>query len=245
MSANWFSFKRLALSLFMACLMLEAGAQERDTVWVIRTDTVWLEKPSYKLSDIKSQESHNKYDHRVRKYRMGWLKLIPTHTKMQFYGNMGFVSLGFGWDYGRNNQWETDMFVGFLPKKDSKRNKLTFTLKQNYIPWNLQLKNNFSFEPLTTGLYMNTILGDEFWANQPAKYPNGYYGFSTKVRFHIFAGQRLTYDIPNSQQNWAKAITLFYELSSSDLYIVSAFNNRYLKPHDFLALSFGIKLQLL
>ena len=43
----------------------------------------------------------------------------------------------------------------------------------------------------------------------------------------------------------AKEITFFYEISTCDLYVVSAFTNKYLKPKDYLSLSFGIKLQLL
>ena len=89
------------------------------------------------------------------------------------------------------------------------------------------------------------MFGDEFWVHEPDRYPQGYYGFSSKVRFHIFAGQRLTYNIPSRFRVTARAITLFYELSTSDLYVVSAFTNRYLKPKDYLSLSFGIKLQLL
>ena len=42
--------------------------------------------------------------------------LIPTHTKSQFAGNMGLLSFGTGWDYGRRNQWETDVFFGVLPR---------------------------------------------------------------------------------------------------------------------------------
>ena len=139
-----------------------------------------------------------------------------------------------------------DLLFGFLPKYDSDKAKLTFTIKQNYIPWSLQIRqSDFSFEPLSCGLYLNTVFGDEFWVHEPDRYPQGYYGFSSKVRFHIFAGQRLTYNIPSRFRVTARAITLFYELSTSDLYVVSAFTNRYLKPKDYLSLSFGIKLQLL
>ena len=57
--------------------------------------------------------------------------------------------------------------------------------------------------------------------------------------------QRITYDIDPRRRFTAKAITLFYEISTCDLYIVSAFTNKYLKPKDYLSLSFGVKLQLL
>ncbi len=184
------------------------------------------------------------YDKRIHRYRSNWEKLIPTHTKIQFAGNMGLLSFGTGWDYGKKNQWETDVFIGVLPRYSSKKPKMTLTLKQNYLPWNLPLGQRFSVEPLACGIYLNTVFGNQFWVKEPDRYPEGYYGFSSKVRINAFMGQRITYEIDPQHRYRAKSITLFYELSSSDLYIISAFNNRYLKPRDYLSLSFGMKLQL-
>lgn len=186
----------------------------------------------------------NKYDKRIHRYRGHWEKLIPTHTKVQFAGNMGLLSFGTGWDYGKKNQWETDVFLGFIPKYDSKRTKVTMTLKQNYMPWSLHLGRGFSTEPLTCGFYFNTVFGNEFWVHEPDRYPKGYYGFSSKIRSHIFLGQRLTYDIDPQRRYTAKSITFFYELSTCDLYLISAATNSYLRPRDYLSLSFGLKLQL-
>lgn len=186
----------------------------------------------------------NKYDKRIHRYRGHWEKLIPTHTKVQFAGNMGLLSFGTGWDYGKKNQWETDVFLGFIPKYDSKRTKVTMTLKQNYMPWSLNLGRGFSTEPLTCGIYFNTVFGNEFWVHEPDRYPKGYYGFSSKIRSHIFLGQRLTYDIDPQRRYTAKSITFFYELSTCDLYLISAATNSYLCPRDYLSLSFGLKLQL-
>ena len=186
----------------------------------------------------------NKYDKRIHRYRGHWEKLIPTHTKVQFAGNMGLLSFGTGWDYGKKNQWETDVFLGFIPKYDSKRTKVTMTLKQNYMPWSLNLGRGFSTEPLTCGIYFNTVFGNEFWVHEPDRYPKGYYGFSSKIRSHIFLGQRLTYDIDPQRRYTAKSITVFYELSTCDLYLISAATNSYLRPRDYLSLSFGLKLQL-
>ena len=186
----------------------------------------------------------NKYDKRIHRYRGHWEKLIPTHTKVQFAGNMGLLSFGTGWDYGKKNQWETDVFLGFIPKYDSKRTKVTMTLKQNYMPWSLNLGRGFSTEPLTCGIYFYTVFGNEFWVHEPDRYPKGYYGFSSKIRSHIFLGQRLTYDIDPQRRYTAKSITFFYELSTCDLYLISAATNSYLRPRDYLSLSFGLKLQL-
>lgn len=189
--------------------------------------------------------AQNGYERRVEKYQSRWDKLIPSHSKIQFAGGMGLLSAGVGWDYGKNNQWETDVMLGYLPKYSTKTSKVTFTVKQNFIPWRKQLNKSFSIDPLACGLYVNTILNGDFWVSEPDKYPNGYYSFSTKMRFNIFVGQRITIHIPPEKRFLANSMSLFYEISSNDLYIVSAFTNGYLKPKDYLRLSFGIKLQLL
>ena len=185
------------------------------------------------------------YDKRVHQYRKGWANLIPTYIKLQYAGNMGLLSLGTGWDYGKKKQWETDIYFGVLPKFKSHETKMTFTVKQNYIPWSLPLNKRFGVEPLTCGMYLNTVFDEDFWVKEPDRYPSGYYNFSSKIRIHVFLGQRITYDINPKQRFVAKSISFFYELSTCDLYIVSAFTNSYLKARDYLSLSFGLKLQLL
>nr|WP_316928485.1 hypothetical protein [Bacteroides pyogenes] len=194
---------------------------------------------------MPNPEPQNRYDRRVHRFRRKWQQLIPTHSKVQFAGNMGLLSYGMGWDYGKRSQWETDLLLGFIPKHSSKRAKLTMTLKQNYMPWSVGLGERFSVEPLACGLYMNTVFGHEFWVREPERYPKGYYGFSSKIRFHIFVGQRLTYDIDPQWRFMAKSVTFFYEISTCDLYLVSAATNSYLRPRDYLSLSFGLKFQWL
>lgn len=214
MNMNWWIFKRLGF-LFIIFL----------------------------LSSLKIS-GQNKYEERIDRYKARWEKLIPTHQKFQYAGGMGLFSLGVGWDYGKNNQWETDVLLGFLPHYNTSRNKITFTLKQNYIPWKKDINNKFSFEPLATGLYINTIFDGEFWVSEPNKYPSKYYTFSTKMRFWIYLGQRLTLSLPENKLSFMKQITVFYELSTCDLYMANAFGNSSLKPTDYLRLSFGLKLQL-
>ncbi|MEG1616598.1 MAG: hypothetical protein RR339_06775 [Bacteroidales bacterium] len=174
-----------------------------------------------------------------------WNGLIPKYVKVQYAGSMGLVSVGPGWEYGKRKNWETDLFLGFLPAYQDARAKMTFTLKQNYIPWNFRIKESrWSVEPLACGMYVNSMLDKRFWGTEPEKYPNNYYKFSTKIRFHIYAGQRISFDF-DKRQALRKSITAFYEISSCDLYIISAATNKYLSPKDYLSLSFGIKVQLL
>ena len=186
------------------------------------------------------------YDKRVLKYRKHWAGLIPTQIILQNAGNMGFVSIGAGWDYGKHNQWETNLLFGILPKHDSSRSKLTITLKQNYVPWVKYINEKWMAEPLSCGVYLNTVVGDEFWGRQPDRYPHKYYEFlSTKVRANIFIGQRLTKIIPFNKRKTIKSITSFYEISTCDLYLRSFIKDSYLTVWDIIGLSLGVKIQLL
>lgn len=195
------------------------------------------------MQKVYSQDN-DKYQKRVEYYKSKWQTLIPTHVKLQYAGSMGFLSFGTGWDYGKRDQWETDLILGYVPPASGDKAKVAFTIKQNYIPWQLPLNNgNFSFEPLTTGLYVNTISGKDFWATEPDRYPSGYYNLSTKIRFHIFLGERLSYQVPANKRWHFKEVTFFYEVSTCDLYLISAIQNSYLKPNDYLKLSLGVKFQ--
>lgn len=234
MIMKWYTFKPL---LFIIVLLSPVRALA-DT---INEETNHTTEDSIRISTPE----YSKYDKRIHRFRRNWNKLIPTHNVIQYAGNMGMFSLGTGWDYGKRDQWETDILFGFIPKHDASRTKITMTLKQSYIPWSLELKDRLSVEPLSCGIYFNTVFGNEFWVHEPERYPEGYYGFSSKIRTHIFLGQRLTYDIDKERRFMAKSISLFYELSTCDLLLISRVTNKYLKARDYLSLSFGIKFQWL
>ena len=189
------------------------------------------------------EKESSPYKKRVANYQQFWESLIPTYSKIQYAGGMGLINLGVGWSYGKNLQWETDAFLGFLPRYSSNKSKITMTLKQNFIPWRKELNQRLTFEPLTCGLYFNTVFSNEFWTKEPDRYPKGYYGFSTRVRTHIFVGQRLRFNIPDKKRFFSRSITAFYEISTCDLYVASAFTN-HLNPDDYLRLSFGLKFDI-
>ena len=193
------------------------------------------------------QAKESRFDKREHRYRKHWAGLIPTQFAVQNAGNMGWLSAGFGWDYGKRRQWETHLLFGYIPQYQSARGKLTITLKENYIPWSRDLKHGWSIEPLRCGLYLNTVYGHEFWKSQPSRYPDKYYEFmSTKFRLNIFVGQQLTLQIPQEKRKlFAKSVTLFYEISTCDLYIRSKFADSEVSLSDILGLSLGLKLQIL
>ena len=66
-----------------------------------------------------------KFEKRLERKQNAWLSLIPTHFVIQNAGNMGTLSAGIGWSYGKSRKWETELLVGFIPKHDSSRPKIT------------------------------------------------------------------------------------------------------------------------
>lgn len=192
------------------------------------------------------------YEYRVEQYRRFWHSLIPNQARVQYAGSVGAANIGLGWHYGGRDKrlWETDFMFGFVPKNSAPKAHATFTLRQSYVPFRIQLfpnrfgedKGSVAYEPLATGLIGNTIFGKSFWVSQPSRYPNKYYGFSTALRLHIFVGQRLRYEIPNRHRKYVKAVSLCYEFSVSDLYLASALPNRHIGLDEILSLSLGVKV---
>lgn len=218
-------------------------------------------KPNYPVTDLKKvsdltvsesdlaqiaapiQKPKRILDYRTHRGYTGWKRMLPTHVKVQYAGGMGFMSAGIGWDYGRKSRWETDVLFGFLPKGWSDRTHATFTLRQNYIPWSIQCCDRIGIEPFTCGIYFNFISGNDYWVREPDRYPGDhYYGFTSRLRTHIYVGQRITYYLKND--SLLRNITFYYELSANDLDVVAKFGNKTLKLSDIVYFSMGIKLQL-
>lgn len=134
----------------LSCVLLLGGVQAmgaaRVTTEAEDTDTTEL----------------SRYDRNVLKYRKHWDVLIPTQGVIQTCGNMGFVSMGIGWDYGKRRQWETHLMLGFIPRFDSSNSKITLTLKENFIPWRKSMGKGWWFEPLECTVYFNTVFGHDF-----------------------------------------------------------------------------------
>lgn len=189
-------------------------------------------------------QNENKLDKRelfVQAQKNKWMNLMPNFSVVNFYGGMGTVSCGLGWQYGKKRNWETSVFAGFIAKYHSNKPKLTFTLKQVYLPWKITINNKISVEPILGSIYLNTILGRDFWVKDPERYPKGYYSIPTKIRAHIALGQRINISFNKLKY---KELSLYYEISSCDMYIITAVQNDYVNIKNIISIAFGLKLQL-
>ena len=200
------------------------------------------------------------YERRVEHAKERWMKLIPSIGCLQYAGDIGLISAGFGWDYGKHDRWETTIHAGFVPKYHADNWDLTFTLRENFIPWSIGLgprrwadntadtkrqwnRRAFaSFEPFYSSVFVNTIFDDEFWVHEPKKYNGGnYYRFSSKVRFHFGIGSRLSLNVPQAKRSHFDKITIYGLLSTYDLAVISAIPNEKISLSDILCLGIGVQ----
>ncbi len=190
--------------------------------------------------------SDRAYDARIERYVAGYSALIPKYAKAQFAGGIGLASVGLGWDYGKNGRWETDVLIGVVPRMGSNRAKMTFTVRECLVPWDVHLGSSaFSFAPLRASLGLNSIFGHEFWPKSPNRYPDGYYFFSTKFQVVFALGQQVSLNIADERRRLWRSVGFFYELSTNDKYVLSGFGNRRLGFADIFHLDFGVKLKIL
>lgn len=187
-----------------------------------------------------SLSRYNRFNERRERV---WETLMPDHAKLQFAGSIGMFSGGVGWTYGRKKQWETDILIGFLPKFESEKAKAVLTLKESYIPWKVRLKHSqWYLQPLSCSLFMSSVLSGEFWAREPDKYPNGYYGFSTRIRFNLSMGQRVAYVLKDPDNWWFNEVAAYYELGACDTDFITFFGDRTIRFYQILSLAIGMKL---
>lgn len=186
------------------------------------------------------------YDVRVERYVAGYSALIPKYAKLQFAGSIGLASVGLGWDYGKNRRWETDLLIGVVPRLESNRAKMTFTVRECFVPCDFAIgASPVSFAPLRVSLGLNSIIGHEFWPKSPNRYPDGYYFFSTKFQVVFAIGQQFNINIADEKRRLWRSVGLYYELSTNDKYVLSGFGNRHLGFADVFHLDFGVKLKIL
>ena len=113
--------------------------QVADTVQV--ADTLQSEEVLQVADTVQVADSleMSRYERRMKRYSSVWQSLQPSQFIMQNAGNMGLLSFGLGWNYGKRNQWETHLLFGWIPKYKGHSVRMTMTLKETFSPWNKRL----------------------------------------------------------------------------------------------------------
>lgn len=165
----------------------------------------------------------------------------PDHFKLQFAGNIGFLSVGAGYLHG-NDHLESDLYLGYLPKSIGGDHIISLSAKITYAPWTLPLSHNYSVIPFSTGPYLSYSFGSQFDTFLPNEYPNGYYWWASSLRLGAFIGGSIRKSIKSSSR--FSGVALYYELGTYDLKFISFFQNPdYLNITDILSMSLGVKVE--
>ena len=239
---KWLNFNLTAVAVMALAMLL----QPRDCHAQESADSIAGEMhmvTATTLTDNSESDINPAYYRRLQKRQEHWDKLIPNLFTLQYAGDIGLISAGLGWDYGRSNQWETHLLVGFLPKRFQYHHYWTLTLRQTYAPWNLHftcLNQRWSVKPLFVNLSLNSILHGAFWTSEPDRYPHGYYGFSSRLRFHLGIGQRFSFHIPEQKRFLSRKVSVYYEISTCDLYVRQKAISHSIPLKDILAIGVGV-----
>lgn len=222
----WWNCKKTALLVAFFCVVQSRAVLPAGS---LRTDSV---RDSMKIA---------RYEKRAEKFMSFWHSLTPRRVVTQYAGGIGLFSAGLGWMYGKNNSWETDFLLGYVPPYTTGRGKLTITARETYVPFDIKVYGDVNFQPLAVAMYFNVITGHEFWMSEPVRYPHKYYGFSSSMRAGISVGQRLRLHIPEAKRRIFREVIIYYDFNTCDLDIASFSTNRYVSLWDIINISLGLK----
>ena len=68
------------------------------------------------ITTPRKADTTSRYDRHVERYRYRWSRLIPNQHIIQYAGSIGLVSFGTGWHYGHDDDWETELLLGIVPR---------------------------------------------------------------------------------------------------------------------------------
>ena len=108
----------------------------------------------------------------LNKKKREWYK--PDYIKIQFAGNIGFMSIGAGYNWWRDVA-QTDLIYGYVPESKGNATIHTFTIKNTFGLYKFNIRGKYNISPLL-GFSLSFEPGENSFGNLPDKYPEGYYG---------------------------------------------------------------------
>jgi len=165
----------------------------------------------------------------------GWY--VPDYTKVQFAGNIGLLSVGFGYQF-LNNHLYSELLYGYVPASVSKAEKIhTITVKNTFPIFNKKI-NKITLSPIT-GFTASFETGNNSFLKLPDKYPSGYYG-TNAFHFSLFIGAKAHKNFIN--QKIMRGVDLYFELGTVDTYIWYAVLSKEVKINQIFSSAIGINL---
>jgi len=166
--------------------------------------------------------------------------IVPDHYKTQFAGNIGFLSIGTGYNFG--SSYELTLMGGFVNKffGGCEKNVFTVALKNNFnLSKPLYFNSKMSFVP-AAGISVNWGYTHNTFEKLPPHYTEKYY-FQNKIHLAPYIAGKLRYDINYKIYKYAE---FYAEVGSLDIYILECVKNRYVTLDKILNLALGVSLYI-
>jgi len=190
----------------------------------------------FSINSVKAQQTQKE------RIESKWMSFLPNIGVVQYAGNIGFLSAGLGWDYGKNNRWETHLMLGYLPHFTFDDDALTVTIREQLLPWRVNFNEWCSLSPACFSMSLNAVLNNEFWFTEPVN--NNYYRFSTKARVHLGVGSRLNWYVPQEKKRRYSRLSFYYELSTYDLALISYVRTSHQPLSELLSIGVGLNVSI-
>ncbi|PJJ52833.1 hypothetical protein [Hymenobacter chitinivorans] len=164
----------------------------------------------------------------------------PRHLVLQTAGGLGMVSAGAGYTYAQD-KIDTDILLGYVPKKFAGSTLTLASAKFIYSPFTVRISDKWQVKPVSVGAYFSYThgtLNDE----ERGQYTKDYYWWSSDTRYGPLAGGRVTYARPAKANGRPRTVSVYYDLSTNDLYLQSyVTNTKGLSLGQILVLGLGVK----
>jgi len=160
---------------------------------------------------------------------------IPDYAKIQFAGNIGFLSIGPGYEIF-DNIMQLDIMYGYVPHFIGGTTIHSLVLKNTFLPYSFKI-SNIVVTPII-GFTVNFDLGRHNSEHVfSKKYPDGYYK-TNSVHFTGYAGCKVFYGL--SDKSFIKGLDFYAEVGAVDVSYKYYLSSDEVKFIDILSMAMGM-----
>lgn len=161
---------------------------------------------------------------------------IPNYAKVQFAGNIGFISAGVGYQIF-NKVLYSELLYGYVPESISEAESIhLITIKNTFPIFRKEIGKNLTISPIA-GFTTSLEIGTNTFTTLPGKYPDGYY-IPNAFHFTLFGGVMVHKNFISSKI--IKGVDFYIETGTVETYLWYAITSKDVNLNDVFSLDIGI-----
>lgn len=154
------------------------------------------------MGDLSAQEA----------YKRKWY--APGYYKIQYAGNIGFMSIGLGYSWWRERVQSTFIY-GYVPETEGNATIHTFTIKNDFRVYQFLIADKHYLQP-TLGFSLSLEPGENSYLRVPDRYPEGYYSSNS---FYACINAGLKTNFKFKEERYFSSIDIYVEMNTLADYI--------------------------